>query len=85
MIIGETTLGRYLNVKRVLVVMAALVEGRGLAKGEVGMASIDLKQPVLILSQFADTHSYAKLMARLHVLQPMEVILLDWLIDWLIK
>ena len=29
----------------------ALVEGRGLAKGEIGMASIDLKRPELVLSQ----------------------------------
>ena len=29
----------------------ALVEGRGLAKGEIGMASIDLKRPELLLSQ----------------------------------
>ena len=32
-------------------VSAALVEGRGLAKGEVGLAAIDLKNPVLSLSQ----------------------------------
>ena len=30
---------------------AALVEGRGLAKGEIGMASLDLKRPELTLSQ----------------------------------
>ena len=29
----------------------AIVEGRGLARGEIGMASIDLKNPVIILSQ----------------------------------
>ena len=29
----------------------AIVEGRGLARGEVGMASIDLRQSELILSQ----------------------------------
>lgn len=29
----------------------AIVEGRGLAKGEIGMASIDLKKPELVLSQ----------------------------------
>ena len=31
--------------------VVAVVEGRGLAKGEVGVASIDLKEPVLLLSQ----------------------------------
>ena len=54
-------------------VWTAIVEGRGLAKGEVGMASIDLKHPLLTLSQFADNQTYAKLMTRLNVLQPIEV------------
>ena len=35
----------------VCVACAALVEGRGQAKGEIGMASIDLKRPELLLSQ----------------------------------
>ena len=35
----------------VCVARAALVEGRGQAKGEIGMASIDLKRPELLLSQ----------------------------------
>jgi hypothetical protein len=29
----------------------AIVEGRGLARGEIGISSIDLKKPELILSQ----------------------------------
>ena len=32
-------------------VHAAIVEGRGHARGEIGMASIDLKSPELHLSQ----------------------------------
>ncbi|GCC35757.1 hypothetical protein chiPu_0014245 [Chiloscyllium punctatum] len=43
-------------------VIVAVVEGRGLARGEIGMASIDLKSPELILSQFADNTTYAKFM-----------------------
>uniref|UniRef100_A0A2K6GWV1 MutS homolog 4 n=1 Tax=Propithecus coquereli TaxID=379532 RepID=A0A2K6GWV1_PROCO len=41
-------------------VIVAVVEGRGLARGEIGMASIDLKSPQVILSQFADNTTYAK-------------------------
>ena len=41
-------------------VIVAVVEGRGLARGEIGMASINLKCPELVLSQFADTGTYAK-------------------------
>lgn len=40
--------------------MVALVEGRGLARGEIGMASLNLRCPELVLSQFADTGTYAK-------------------------
>lgn len=40
--------------------MVALVEGRGLARGEIGMASFNLKCPELVLSQFSDTGTYAK-------------------------
>lgn len=41
-------------------VIVAVIEGRGLARGEVGMASIDLKNPEVVLSQFADNTTYAK-------------------------
>lgn len=40
--------------------IVAVVEGRGLARGEIGMASLNLKCPELVLSQFADTGAYAK-------------------------
>ena len=43
-------------------VIVAVVEGRGLARGEIGIASLNLKCPELILSQFADTGAYAKVM-----------------------
>ncbi|XP_014778440.1 mutS protein homolog 4 [Octopus bimaculoides] len=56
-------------------VIAALVEGRGLAKGEIGMASIDLKCPVLVLSQFSDSQTYVKVMTKLQILQPIEIVI----------
>lgn len=46
-------------------VIVAVVEGRGLARGEVGMASIDLKNPEVILSQFADNTTYAKVLLHM--------------------
>ena len=51
----------------------ALVEGRGMARGEIGMASIDLKRPVLTLSQFSDSQTYVKTLTKLHLMQPIEV------------
>nr|XP_025972195.1 mutS protein homolog 4 [Dromaius novaehollandiae] len=56
-------------------VIVAVVEGRGLARGEVGMASIDLKNPEVILSQFADNTTYAKVITKLKILTPLEIIM----------
>ena len=43
----------------------AVVEGRGNARGEVGMASISLTNPTLVLCQFSDTRTYSRTMAKL--------------------
>ena len=55
--------------------IVALVEGRGIARGEIGMASIDLKSPMLVLSQFPDSPTYVKVMTKLHILNPIEIIM----------
>ncbi|KAL8565438.1 hypothetical protein ACOMHN_049415 [Nucella lapillus] len=56
-------------------VIVAIVEGRGLARGEIGMASIDLKCPVLTMSQFSDTQRYVKTLTKLQILKPLEILL----------
>ncbi|XP_077784698.1 mutS protein homolog 4 isoform X4 [Podarcis muralis] len=56
-------------------VIVAVIEGRGLARGEVGMASIDLKNPEVVLSQFADNTTYAKVITKLRILAPLEIIM----------
>ncbi|GAB1599457.1 mutS protein homolog 4 [Argonauta hians] len=56
-------------------VIVAIVEGRGQAKGEIGMTSIDLKCPVLTLSQFSDSQTYVKVMTKLQILQPIEIVI----------
>ncbi|XP_048047631.1 mutS protein homolog 4 isoform X1 [Megalobrama amblycephala] len=58
-------------------VIVAVVEGRGLARGEIGMASINVKCPELVLSQFADTGTYAKVITKLHNLMPLEILMPD--------
>ncbi|XP_077394456.1 mutS protein homolog 4 [Festucalex cinctus] len=62
-------------------VIVALVEGRGLARGEIGMASLNLKCPELVLSQFADTGTYAKVITKVHVLFPLEILMPDTACD----
>ncbi|MEE6494700.1 hypothetical protein FKM82_001853 [Ascaphus truei] len=56
-------------------VIVAVVEGRGLARGEIGMASVDLKNPEVVLSQFADNTTYAKVITKLKILTPLEIIM----------
>ncbi|XP_043346685.1 mutS protein homolog 4 isoform X3 [Dermochelys coriacea] len=64
-----------LSAHLVASVIVAVVEGRGLARGEVGMASIDLKNPEVVLSQFADNTTYAKVITKLKILTPLEIIM----------
>ncbi|XP_025028977.1 mutS protein homolog 4-like, partial [Python bivittatus] len=56
-------------------VIVAVIEGRGLARGEVGMASIDLRNPEVVLSQFADNTTYTKVITKLRILTPLEIIM----------
>ncbi|XP_061599274.1 mutS protein homolog 4 [Cololabis saira] len=58
-------------------VIVAVVEGRGLARGEIGMASFNLNCPELVLSQFADTGTYAKVITKIHILVPVEILMPD--------
>lgn len=44
----------------VLYLCTAIVEGRGVARGEIGMAYIDLKRAVLLLSQVCSTFLWHK-------------------------
>jgi hypothetical protein len=54
-----------------------LTEGRGSAQGEIGLAAIDLKRPVLILSQISDTQTYMNTINKINILNPAEVIFLN--------
>ncbi|XP_063040064.1 mutS protein homolog 4 [Engraulis encrasicolus] len=76
-----TTTGSSATSSNAVSVIVALVEGRGLARGEIGMASINLKCPELVLSQFADTGTYAKVITKLHVLAPLEILMPDTACD----
>ncbi|KAH7976396.1 hypothetical protein HPB52_013133 [Rhipicephalus sanguineus] len=56
-------------------VVVALVEGRGLARGEIGMASFDIRNPELVLAQFPDNRMYTNTLMKLQVLDPHEILL----------
>lgn len=50
-----------------------MTEGRGSARGEIGLAAIDLKRPVLILCQISDTQTYMNTINKINILNPAEV------------
>ncbi|XP_038220567.1 mutS protein homolog 4-like [Zerene cesonia] len=55
-------------------VILAISEGRGMARGEIGMAAIDLRHPNLILCQFSDTLLYTHTMTKINFFNPVEII-----------
>ncbi|KAL3187723.1 hypothetical protein MRX96_024749 [Rhipicephalus microplus] len=55
--------------------VVALVEGRGQARGEIGMASFDIRNPELVLAQFPDNKMYNNTLVKLKVLDPHEILL----------
>ncbi|XP_075688972.1 mutS protein homolog 4 isoform X2 [Rhinoderma darwinii] len=63
------------SARSVASVIVAVVEGRGLARGEIGMASLDLKNPDVVLSQFSDSSIYVKVITRLQILAPLEILM----------
>jgi DNA mismatch repair ATPase MutS len=52
----------------------AVVEGRGSARGEVGVATISMSNPTLILCQFSDTRTYVRTLTKIAVFNPAEII-----------
>lgn len=58
-------------------VIVALSEGRGKAKGEVGIASFDLRHPELVVTQISDSAGYSKLRVKLQILNPIEIVFPD--------
>ena len=50
------------------------MEGRGAAKGEVGIAAINLSNPLLILCQFSDSTTYPLTLTKLMSLNPCHVL-----------
>ncbi|VDN04074.1 unnamed protein product [Thelazia callipaeda] len=54
-------------------IIFSLVEGRGNARGEIGLASIDALCSELHILQFIDSASYARLRIQIQVQEPVEV------------
>ncbi|XP_033606751.1 mutS protein homolog 4 isoform X2 [Cryptotermes secundus] len=50
--------------------IVALTEGRGQARGEVGIAALDINYPHLILCQIGDSQSYVNTLTKINILVP---------------
>ena len=50
------------------------MEGRGAAKGEVGVAAINMASPLLILCQFSDSPTYPHTLQKCFALNPCHVV-----------
>jgi DNA mismatch repair protein MSH4 len=55
----------------------AILEGRGSAKGEVGMAAICLTNPMLVLCQFSVSTTYPRTLTKLLSINPAQIIIPD--------
>ncbi|XP_052741489.1 mutS protein homolog 4 [Bicyclus anynana] len=55
-------------------VILAISEGRGMARGEIGIAAIDLRHPHLVLCQFSDTLLYTHTLTKINYFNPVEII-----------
>ena len=56
----------------------AILEGRGSAKGEVGMAAICLTNPMLVLCQFSVSTTYPRTLTKLLSIHPAQIIIPDF-------
>lgn len=52
---------------------AAIVEGRGQAICEVGIAAMSVTEPCLVLCQISDVHSYINTLTKINIYNPCEV------------
>ncbi|XP_022197518.2 mutS protein homolog 4 [Nilaparvata lugens] len=52
----------------------AVTEGRGLARGEVGIAVMDTKRPQLVLCQITDVQTYINTLAKVQIFNPVEIL-----------
>ncbi|KAK6113039.1 MutS domain V family protein [Brugia pahangi] len=62
-------------------IIFSVVEGRGSARGEIGLASIDALCSELHLWQFIDSASYARLRIQFQIQEPVEVIVPETFVE----
>lgn len=59
----------------------ALTEGRGHARGEVGIAALDIHSPKLVLCQLSDNLHYSDTLSKIQILNPAKILLPDTMFE----
>lgn len=59
----------------------SLTEGRGLARGEIGVAAIDENSPKLILCQISDNLHYSDTLNKIQIINPKKILLPDTIFE----
>ncbi|XP_047005033.1 mutS protein homolog 4-like [Schistocerca americana] len=54
--------------------IVAICEGRGYARGEVGIAALDVRHPHLVLCQISDSQSYVSTLTKVNIFNPVEIL-----------
>ncbi|XP_063234960.1 mutS protein homolog 4-like [Bacillus rossius redtenbacheri] len=54
--------------------IVAVCEGRGHARGEVGIAAVNILHPSLVLCQISDSQSYHNVLTKMNIFNPVEII-----------
>lgn len=62
-------------------IILALSEGRGNAKGEVGLACIDAVSPKLVMCQISDNPLYTDTLMKIYILDPSTILLPDTMLE----
>lgn len=62
-------------------VVLCLSEGRGHAKGEIGIAALDMSSPKLVLCQISDNLHYSDALSKIQILNPSKILLSDTVLE----
>lgn len=62
-------------------VVLCLTEGRGQARGEIGIATLDINSPQLILCQVSDNLLYSDTLNKIQLLDPVKILLPDTIFE----
>lgn len=80
-VLGNTTTINTTTTSGGSQVLLVISEGRGHARGEIGIAALDTNSPVLILCQISDNLHYSDTLSKIQLLNPSKILLPDTIFE----